>query len=921
MRPIKLTVSAFGPYAEEMVLALDKLGEQGLYLITGDTGAGKTTIFDAITYALYGEASGNSRDTAMFRSKYARPETPTFVELTFLCRGEEYTVRRSPEYERPAKRGGGTTLQKADAVLTYPDGHIITRTRDVTNAVCSIIGIDREQFTQVAMIAQGDFLKLLLAPTEQRIAIFRQIFNTGLYRALQNRLKEEAGALNQSCEELRASIRQYIDGAVCMPDDVLFSDLEVARAAPLPPENITALLEQLIAQDKAARTQKEAQQRETVQAIAAVAARIALGKETQKRREDLLQTQEALAALETQLDIAAQSFLGAKAQRPEIERLQKEYTALENLLPQYDRLSQLQQARTEAIKTLETLRAENMRTVQESARLERQLRLQKNTLEELAFAEVEAERASGALQALAEQEKRLAGLKADLSQWDVLQQETEQAQEKYAIAAQKSDALQAAYRYKNRAFLDAQAGILASTLVDGKPCPVCGALCHPAPAACPEEVLGQAELELAEEEAKCAQKYASEASAEAGRLRGRTAEQERLLLQNARALLGVAALGEVSDVLADKLTTIQAAIEQASARKLNAEQRVARVTALRTAIPEQERRQSELHTVQMQQSSALAQQEAVCSALEEQIQNQVQQLPYPTQEDALTKVKTLKQQCAALQMSIDNAEAVYQRRSQEKASLDSRAATLTAQLAQTEVVDLAAETAHLQKIQARQTALDAALQQIAMRLDRNCTALEGIRAKSAALLKQEEKLSWLRALSNTANGTLSGKEKIMLETYIQMTYFDRILERANLRFSIMTGGQYQLRRRIQAENNRSQSGLELDVIDHYNGSTRSVKTLSGGESFKASLSLALGLSDEIQSSAGGVRLDTMFVDEGFGSLDEESLQQAMRALSCLSEGHRLVGIISHVAELKEKIDRQIVITKDKTGGSRAKIVC
>ncbi len=159
----------------------------------------------------------------------------------------------------------------------------------------------------------------------------------------------------------------------------------------------------------------------------------------------------------------------------------------------------------------------------------------------------------------------------------------------------------------------------------------------------------------------------------------------------------------------------------------------------------------------------------------------------------------------------------------------------------------------------------------------------------------------------------------MLETYIQMTYFDRIIVRANTRFMVMSGGQYELKRRAEADNNRRQSGLELDVIDHYNGTRRSVKTLSGGESFLASLSLALGLSDEIQSSAGGIRLDTMFVDEGFGSLDEESLRQALRALSALSEGNRLVGIISHVAELKERIDRQIVVTKDRDGGSRAQI--
>jgi len=183
----------------------------------------------------------------------------------------------------------------------------------------------------------------------------------------------------------------------------------------------------------------------------------------------------------------------------------------------------------------------------------------------------------------------------------------------------------------------------------------------------------------------------------------------------------------------------------------------------------------------------------------------------------------------------------------------------------------------------------------------------------------EEKLQWIKALSNTANGRIQGKDKIMLETYIQMTYFDRIISKANTRLLVMTGGQYELKRRIEAQDKSSKSGLDLNVMDYYNGTERSVKTLSGGESFKASLCLALGLADEIQSSAGGIKLDTMFVDEGFGSLDDESLAQAMRALSSLADGNRLVGIISHVNELKERIDKQIVITKDKSGGSKAVI--
>lgn len=921
MRPIQLTMSAFGPYAGKTVLELDKLGGEGLYLITGDTGAGKTTIFDAITYALYGEASGDSRDAAMFRSKYAQPETPTFVELTFLCHDETYTVRRNPEYARPAKRGGGTTVQKADASLTYPDGHILTKTRDVTNAVREIIGIDRDQFTQVAMIAQGDFLKLLLAPTEQRIAIFRQIFNTGLYRALQNRLKEDAAALNQVCEELRASIRQYVSGAVCAMEDPQFPMLEQAKAAQLPLEETTALLEQLIAQDEAVQMQQEAQRSALARSLASVAARIAVGKETEQRRTELQCTQEALTELAAQLNEAEQTLSNAQEQQPELERLQKECAALESLLPQYDRLAQLQKTCEDAREALEVLQSESEQTAQALVELEAQLQEEKAERTRLASADADAERAASQVLALSEREKRLTELQTDLERFETLQSETAQAQAAYAAAVQEAEAKQETYRRKNRAFLDAQAGVLARTLAEGEPCPVCGALSHPAPAVCSEAAPDQPELEAAEAEAKCAQQRAAEASTAAGRLHGQTAEQEARVLQLVDALLDVASLKEATAALREELKSVQAALGLAKLEKTACEQRAERAAVLCAQIPELEQQQAALQAAQIQQSTAHAQQQAACAALEEQIQSQTQQLPYPTREAAQEQLHAQERQYTALQSAIEAAVSNRQTLLQQQAGLVSKAETLSLQLAQAEDVHLEDVAAQLQKMEQQQAALDAVVKQTAARLERNRAALTGVETQSAALAAQEAQLTWLRTLSSTANGTLAGKEKIMLETYIQMTYFDRILERANQRFSVMTGGQYQLRRRIEAENNRSQSGLELDVIDHYNGTTRSVKTLSGGESFKASLSLALGLSDEIQSSAGGVRLDTMFVDEGFGSLDEESLQQAMRALSGLSEGHRLVGIISHVAELKEKIDRQIVVTKEKSGGSRAEILC
>ena len=235
-------------------------------------------------------------------------------------------------------------------------------------------------------------------------------------------------------------------------------------------------------------------------------------------------------------------------------------------------------------------------------------------------------------------------------------------------------------------------------------------------------------------------------------------------------------------------------------------------------------------------------------------------------------------------------------------------------------MDASAEQSRREELTARRAALDRERREIHTRRTANETALANIREKAEELARLDEKWEWMRALSNTVNGNLAGKEKIALETYIQMTCFDRIIRRANTRFMVMSGGQYELLRRKEAADNRGQSGLELDVVDHYNGTQRSVRSLSGGESFKASLSLALGLSDEIQSTAGGIRLDTMFVDEGFGSLDEESLRQAIEALAGLTEGNRLVGIISHVTELKEKIDKQVIVTKSRSGGSGIEIV-
>ena len=303
-----------------------------------------------------------------------------------------------------------------------------------------------------------------------------------------------------------------------------------------------------------------------------------------------------------------------------------------------------------------------------------------------------------------------------------------------------------------------------------------------------------------------------------------------------------------------------------------------------------------------------------------QLESDRKSLRFESKNKAEDRISTLDTLISQLKEDLKNAEQAFTASDKKAADLKAAIKSLEEQLTEKIELDQEAETRKKTECTAKRQEFENRIKLIHSRLTANETALANIQEKAGDLENLEKRYVWMKALSDTANGKITGKEKIMLETYIQMTFFDRIIARANTRFMIMSGGQYELKRRKEAENNRAQTGLDLDVIDHYNGTERSVKTLSGGESFKASLSLALGLSDEIQSSAGGVKLDSMFVDEGFGSLEEESLDQAMKALAGLAEGNRLVGIISHVSELKNRIDKQIIVTKKQTGGSNAVIV-
>lgn len=924
MRPLHLTLSAFGPYAGQVEIPLEQLGERGLYLITGDTGAGKTTLFDAITYALYGEPSGDNRDPSMFRSKYAQPDTPTWVELVFSYGGKRYTVRRSPEYERPAKRGGGTTLQRAEAELHFPDGRLVTKTREVTGEIVNIIGLDRSQFAQIAMIAQGDFLKLLLADTRSRQEIFRKLFPTRGYMVFQEKVKSESGALQRECEAARASVKQYIDGVLCPQEDPMYPQWERAWAGELPIQETVELLEALLEQDRERDTQCNEELEQLDGEWKAVTALLAKAEELEKARGQLEEAQVRRETCAAQWEAAQQQLEVQTAQASQLDSLRAQLADLEAELPRYQELEQLRQncaAQTQSIRQQSTWLEEQEN---EQQRREKELELWRQERTGLEEAGAQRERLLGQQTRAQEQSQQLEELNTLLAGCRQARVNLEGAQKRYGVARQKAQAAQEDYTGKNQAFLDEQAGVLAQDLAEGQPCPVCGSLTHPTPAQLSPGAPTEEELNRAKQAWETAQQTASTWSVEAGKARTALEEREqRLRSQMAHVLPEQGAdqpLDQVAQSIQEAQGEAQEALAQVKGQLRQVEAALARKRQLDTQIPQQEQRLGELERAIASAREQLAGANSRREELEGQIHTLEGQLRYPQAEQARQEQSDLKGKLQRLEEAQTQAQRRANAAQLALTGAEEAVKQLTHLVEQSQPVDLVAQRARSQELTLRRAQLTAVQRELHTRITTNRTALEQIQGKTAQLTQLEQRYTWVRTLSNTVNGTLPGKEKIALETYVQMTFFDRILRRANLRLLVMTGGQYELKRRREAAGSRGQSGLEMDVIDHYNGTQRSVKSLSGGESFQASLALALGLSDEIQSSAGGIRLDTMFVDEGFGSLDEESLNKAMGALGDLAQGNRLVGIISHVSELKEKIDKQIVVRKDRTGGSRVEIV-
>ena len=918
MRPLKLTIAGFGPYAGVQELDFELLGTAGLYLITGDTGAGKTTIFDAITFALFGEASGDSREANMLRSKYAAASDPTYVELTFAYDGKQYTVKRNPEYERAKTRGTGTTKQAADAQLTYPDGSVITKLKDVDKAIREIIGLTREQFSQVAMISQGDFRKLLQADTKNRQKIFRDIFGTGLFVTLQIQLKEKTAQVRDQKDQAARSIQQYVSGMVCDMDSLLSPDVKKAKAGEMPITDVMELLCRLLEQDRAAQTQLDTQLAETEQELELLSVQLTQAQAYEAAKHSLARQEQTEKQQEQELEAAQTALQAARETIPEQEALMKQITQLELLLPAYDELETQKTALTKAERSLRHAQSDGDSAEQKQKVLAAEITVLKAESESLANAEAEKEKLTAKHQQLKDQKAKFQTLINDFGMLAEYRQELERKQQIYLEAADISSRHLQEYDAKNRAFLNEQAGILASNLRADEPCPVCGSTVHPKLAVVSENAPTESDVKKAKKAYDAAQKQTEQASREASLQSGIVTTTEENLRRNTEELMPGTDFADAKTAAREQEACLTEEISRIDQTLLELQAKIRRKAELDQLIPKKETSLSEAETALTTAKEQIAAFAASVTELTRQVAEAQAKLLHADKAAAQQETKTLQSKLKDLKKVLSDAESAWNECKEQLAGTRAAMEQLRRQLENGTEADIAQLDSRKAALSTTKAAIAAKQKAVHARITTNETARQNISRKSDELAQLETKYAWMKTLSDTANGNLSGKEKIMLETYIQTTYFDRILERANIRLRKMSGGQYDLKRRRNAANMRGQSGLELDIVDHINTTERSVNTLSGGEAFLASLALALGLSDEVQMSTG-IRLDTLFVDEGFGSLDTEALAKAYHTLAGLTEGNRLVGIISHVTELKERIDKQIIVTKEKTGGSSARI--
>lgn len=1069
MRPLKLTMSAFGPYAGKVCLDLDSLGTGGLYLICGDTGAGKTTIFDAITYALFGtESDGeDSKDRLQsLRSDFAKDDVPTYVELDFRYHGADYRIRRSPAYQRRKKRGEGFVLEKPTAEFLRPHLPILTKLPEVNAAVCDLLGVDGNQFRQIAMVAQGKFRDLLLSRTDKRMAILRRLFGTQAYLSFQDQLGKRAQSLQRDYEEVGHRVSFVVDQVTLAPGegdphDLSGDQLEEALGAQNDQDAREVRdLERRIrraeeerdavrsrmdayenAQDALARLEgarrslakEEGRDSQLAEALAAQEAHDADRRDLDRHVGLLQKEAEAYGQL-TNLDARVRGLKGQEGKveqglsdaKGRIGALEGDLQVLRERLDASADLDLRQERAGSLLATADRRLKDAQRELDRIDKAQGQGKLVKSLdreVEDLQAKVADAEKDLAGLRdrrlsaeadlvghrndaaAVARCKADLEGARGRLGEYarqikdlaDARSKEKSAALEEERKARAYEAAQQSWLEAKNAAddaeqvFLDHQAGLLASHLREGQACPVCGSREHPRLATLTEEVPTEADLQELRAAEAASLHLVQEAAGASGGAHNRheeaRADLDALLAQGdeqvleglrAHAQEGVAAaeqalaqaegrskegqelarkldeLGRSQDLASHGLDDLRqrlsdARTRQASERGALEEMRQGlsplgregvrfELMAARDSQEQARRDQDDLARLQEERrrdQEALAGVEHDRELLSKEVaaldakraglvsdrvaaQSRRDQLAatlsYASAEEAQHALGDMERQIAALDEARRKAQADLDACRQAQRDAQSTIRALEPQVQRAQEIDVDQESVALARVEADLARLNGNREDLRRRLENNRRQLALLRQALSRGRDVGVRYAQAKLLSDTARGTLVGKPRISFETYVQTAYFDRILMAANQRLGIFLGGRYQLRRREDLGRD-GKSGLELDVLDRYTGKVRPANTLSGGESFGASLALALGLSDVVQQQAGGVQLDAMFIDEGFGTLDSDALQSAMRMLTDLSGEGKLVGIISHVEDLKAVIDRKVVVTSSSEGST------
>ena len=926
MKPLKLTMSAFGSYAGKNVI--DFTGQQqGIFLITGDTGAGKTTIFDAITYALYNQTSGGERNGNMMRSQYARPETETYVELEFLYRGQTYRVRRNPDYKiTKTLKNGKIREQKVphSVELTLPDGTVFPEKKNATDAkIIEILGLTADQFSQIVMIAQGDFLKLLYTKSDERKMIFSKLFRTDIYWKIQENLRRKSMEMDERIQENDRAFEQEKSRIIPLPEseelplDELVERLRERLKDALKEQNLRrANVEELNKKitkyeeinklfrslEKIRQTGKElearqAESKERRQQIenARKADKVLVAEQQNLRQQqEVEQSAQAIAKMTETLANDQEMFESLKTQLQESEAkqkreaadIQKKMLALEQSFPSYEALQNARSEEQQAKKVWEDLG----KTSEESFH---------------------------------KKEAGIAALKEQQKQQEQVVEQTKKNWEQTSLGASESAKH---YEHMYEAFLKEQAGILAENLSAGCPCPVCGSTVHPDPAKLSDHAVTELEVEQAKKTRAAAEEkrdlaYAAfEAEKTEKQKLAQAVEKEEADFvlaqtiakqQRKEAEQNYVSLQKIAEQIREKLVYPSFA----EAKK----QYAAMQKALAAAEQEIERKRQKVSELAEAMNTLKGQKLA-----EEENQKTAKKLAAKTEKEyakLLEKSGFVSEETYHLAILPERSRSKLEREEKEYESQCLRQQSEQKLLEKQVSGKTYTDTTELnEQLKVEKQALKEA-EKTYMELH---TAYENDRSvlqNCAVYLEKGKKLESedqvIKSLSKTANGRLSGSAKIDFETYIQRQYFKQIIHEANKRLLTMSNHQFILKLKEEANTGRkTNEGLDLSVYSLVTDSERDVKTLSGGESFLAALAMALGLSDIVERSAGAIHPDMMFIDEGFGSLDAQSRQQAIEVLGELAGDSRMVGIISHVTELKEQIDRKLVVNRTDNG-SRA----